>query len=57
MRFGAVAQLGERVLCPEFFEILSSMYWGRSSAGRASALQAGGRQFNSGRLHQAQSKY
>ena len=27
-------------------------YWGRSSAGRAPALQAGGHRFEPGRLHQ-----
>ena len=27
-------------------------YWGRSSAGRAPALQAGGQEFDSPRLHQ-----
>ena len=30
--------------------------WGRSSAGRAPALQAGGRQFDSVRLHQRQAE-
>ena len=30
----------------------TNLIWGRSSAGRAPALQAGGRQFDSVRLHQ-----
>ena len=50
-RFTILGRSSELSFALSSFEGASILKWGRSSAGRAPALQAGGQEFDSPRLH------